>query len=118
MFQLFSVFFFKSKELDLSEYEQPTGSAVDLSRRTFQTSDFLQKFDGQLTPAGLSFFQSDYDSSVKQVFHDVLQMREPRFEYNFLPPYLRPWLQEVPEDDRLVCLTVYRFVGHLCNRLA
>jgi large subunit ribosomal protein L38 len=101
LFQLFSVFF-KSKELDLSEYEQPTGSAVDLSRRTFRTSDFLQKFDGQLTPAGLSFFQSDYDSSVKQVFHDVLQMREPRFEYNFLPPYLRPWLQEVPEDDRFV----------------
>jgi large subunit ribosomal protein L38 len=39
----------------------------------------MEKFSGQLTPAGLAFFQSDYDSSVKKVFHDLLDMREPRW---------------------------------------
>lgn len=91
------VLYKQAKELDLSEYKQPD-SRIDLSRRTFRTQDFMTKFEGQLTPAGLGFFQSDYDSSVKRVFHDVLEMREPRFEYNFIPHYIRPWLTEVPED--------------------
>ena len=59
--------FFQSCELDLSGYEQPNDGKVDLKRRTFKTKDFMKKFEGQLTPAGLAFFQSDYDSSVKKV---------------------------------------------------
>ena len=70
------------------------------NKLTLFEQDFMTKFEGQLTPAGLGFFQSDYDSSVKRVFHDVLEMREPRFEYNFVPHYIRPWLTEVPEDRR------------------
>ena len=53
-----------------------------------------------------------------QVFHDVLEMREPRFEYNFIPQYLRPWLKEVPEDNRFdqdffVCWLIVRV--YLCD---
>ena len=58
---------FQSRELDLSAYEQPSDGKVDLKLRTFKTKDFMEKFEGQLTPAGLAFFQSDYDSSVKKV---------------------------------------------------
>ena len=58
---------FQSRELDLSAYEQPSDGKVDLKLRTFKTKDFMEKFEGQLTPAGMAFFQSDYDSSVKKV---------------------------------------------------
>ena len=46
---------------------------------------------GELTPAGLSFFQSDWDSSLKDFFHNGLNMKEPRYEYHFLQPYVTPW---------------------------
>ena len=93
VFQLF----FQTKELDFAEFEQPK-SGVSLSSRTFKSENFRIKYPDELIPAGLGFFQSDYDSSVKRVFHEILEMREPRFEYNFVPPYIKPWLTEVPDD--------------------
>lgn len=43
-----------------------------------------------MTPAGLSFFQSDWDLSVKDTFYNVLNMEEPVFEYDHDKPYVRP----------------------------
>ena len=39
----------------------------------------------------LGFFQSDYDSTLHEFYHHILNMEEPRYEYHFLPPYVRPW---------------------------
>lgn len=50
--------------------------------------DFYRKHQDNITPAGLAFFQSDWDSSVQDVFHDLLDMKEPIFEYDFPEPYL------------------------------
>lgn len=43
-----------------------------------------------MTPAGLAFFQSDYDTNVKEFYHNVLNMKEPMFEYDFPKPYNPP----------------------------
>merc|ERR1711925_60853 len=40
---------------------------------------------------GLAFFQSDYDLSLRDFFHHTLDMKEPRYEYEFPDPYIRPW---------------------------
>lgn len=43
-----------------------------------------------MTPAGLAFFQSDYDSNIKEFYHNVLKVQEPIFEYDFPRPYHPP----------------------------
>lgn len=50
--------------------------------------DFYRKHQDNITPAGLAFFQSDWDSSVQNVFHNIFDMKEPIFEYDFPEPYL------------------------------
>jgi large subunit ribosomal protein L38 len=32
-------------------------------------------------PAGLAFFQSDYETSLRDFFHNTLDMKESRYEY-------------------------------------
>ena len=64
------------------------GCSTDLSHRTFKTLDFYRQRQDALTPAGLGFFQTDYDFAVKTVFHEILGMKEPRFEYDFPEQYV------------------------------
>lgn len=87
---------FKQKgTLDLSRYCQGAAE-VNLAQRTFKTAEFFAEFKDQVTPASLAFFQSDYDSSLTSFFHNVLNMKEPRFEYDFPPTYSSPWLEKNP----------------------
>lgn len=46
--------------------------SIDLEERTFSTLDFYKTRQDVLTPAGLSFFQSDWDPSVTDFFHNSL----------------------------------------------
>jgi len=59
--------------------------------RGFRTLDFYSKYQEQLTPAGLAFFQSDYETSLRDFFHNTLDMKEPRYEYEFPDWYVKPW---------------------------
>lgn len=61
----------------------------DLVARTFKTLDFYRQHQNDITPAGLAFFQSDWDASVKDVFHQLFDIKEPIFEYDFPQPYRR-----------------------------
>lgn len=61
----------------------------DLSGRGFNTEEFYRQHEDQLTPAGLCFFQSDWDSSVTEFYHQTLQRAEPVFEYDEPLPYIR-----------------------------
>nr|CAD7604724.1 unnamed protein product [Timema genevievae] len=61
-----------------------------LEERTFRTQDFYRERQDDLTPAGLAFFQSDWDPSLTDFFHNTLEMQEPIYEYDFPPPYIRP----------------------------
>ena len=94
-FQRFIFVLYKQKsKIDLSKFAQP--SEVNLDQRTFKTWEFYQENKDNLTPAGLAFFQSDWDSSLHDFFHNVLNMREPKFEYDFAPPYTTPWKSRDP----------------------
>lgn len=55
----------------------------DLSLRTFDTFEFYRERQDEMTPAGLSFFQVDWDNSLTSFFHKVLKMKEPVYDYDY-----------------------------------
>ncbi|WAR12381.1 RM38-like protein [Mya arenaria] len=69
--------------LDLSIKPETTDSP-NLNERTFNTQQFYINHMSSITPVGLCFYQAEWDRSVRDTFHKVLDMEEPRFE--FLPP--------------------------------
>ncbi|KAI5734578.1 hypothetical protein M8J77_008309 [Diaphorina citri] len=74
-------------------YKQKTPIKLDVIKgvspkeRTFNNEAFYRKHQDNLTPAGLSFFQSTWDRSVTKVFHHVFDSKEPVFEYDFDPAH-------------------------------
>ena len=85
------VLYRQEQEIDFSCESRDETSGVSLDQRTFKTLDFYSKFQDQLTPAGLAFFQSDYETSLRDFFHNTLDMKEPRYEYEFPDWYIKPW---------------------------
>ncbi|GJQ84260.1 putative DNA helicase [Trypoxylus dichotomus] len=79
----------QDKEIDFSSLKR-SGKCLDLEQRTFSTLDFYRERQDYITPAGLAFFQSDWDDTVTDFYHKVLNIKEPIFEYDFPPPYIRP----------------------------
>ncbi|KAL8559752.1 hypothetical protein ACOMHN_002285 [Nucella lapillus] len=77
------ILFHQQKRLDLSKSYRVSHSK-SLSERSFSTASFYRKHGGDITPASICFFQSRWDSSVTSVFHNVLNMKEP--SYDFIPP--------------------------------
>ncbi|XP_068209894.1 large ribosomal subunit protein mL38 [Palaemon carinicauda] len=75
--------------IDFSKYQRQA-PCLELRERTFSTLDFYSELQDEMTPAGISWFQSDWDSTLMKVFHQKLNMREPVYEYDFPPPYLTP----------------------------
>ncbi|XP_011635094.1 39S ribosomal protein L38, mitochondrial [Pogonomyrmex barbatus] len=74
--------------IDFSEYKR-TNPCLSLQERDWRTLDFYRKYQDQLTPAGLAFFQSDWDSSLKEFYHNTLNMRVPVLRYDFPKPYIK-----------------------------
>lgn len=64
------VLYKQDKKLDFSSFK--VTDTKDLTKRTFYTFDFYGKYQDDMTPAGLSFFQSKWDESVRDVFHNEL----------------------------------------------
>lgn len=79
----------QDQPMDYKEYKR-TEPCLQLSERNWNTLEFYRKYQDRLTPAGLGFFQSDWDFSVKDFFHAKLDSEEPVFQYNFPKPYVRP----------------------------
>ncbi|NXH15935.1 RM38 protein, partial [Bucco capensis] len=78
-----------------------------LKMRTFSTFDFYRKHEDAMTPAGLAFCQCQWDSSVTWVFHQLLNMREPVFEF-VRPPVYHPPQVKFPHKQPLRYLDRYR----------
>lgn len=74
--------------IDYSEYMR-TKPCLHLEERNWHTRDFYTKHQDQLTPAGLAFFQSDWDHTLKEFYHDTLKMEIPIFRYDFPEPHIR-----------------------------
>ncbi|XP_043496530.1 39S ribosomal protein L38, mitochondrial [Polistes fuscatus] len=83
------VLYKQDKRIDYTKYkkEQP---CLNLLERDWNTLEFYREHQDYLTPAGIAFFQSDWDQSLTDFYHYNLQMEEPVFEYDFPKPYLRP----------------------------
>lgn len=64
------VLYKQEKEIDLGQFK--VSESDSLEKRTFSTLDFYRQFQDDITPAGMCFFQSDYDKSVQKVFHETL----------------------------------------------
>lgn len=82
------VLYKQDKHIDYTKYkrQQP---CLNLSERDWNTLDFYREHQDYITPAGLAFFQSDWDSSTADFYHNNLQTKEPVFQYDFPEPYIR-----------------------------
>jgi len=85
------VLYHQDGEIDFSSEIIEENGGISLDKRTFSSFEFYSKFQDQLTPAGLAFYQSDYEASLRHFFHDTLDMKEPRYEYEFPDWYVKPW---------------------------
>ncbi|NXY22863.1 RM38 protein, partial [Atrichornis clamosus] len=92
--------------IDFSQDARPT-PCHSLKMRTFSTFDFYRKHEDAMTPAGLAFFQCQWDSSVTSTFHQLLNMREPVFEF-VRPPVFHPPQVKFPRHQPLRYLDRYR----------
>ncbi|KAG8233227.1 hypothetical protein J437_LFUL012432 [Ladona fulva] len=89
-FQRFVFILYKQEgKIDYDSYNKKIPCRL-LAERNFKTKDFYRKHQDVLTPAGLAFFQSDWDPSLTDFFHNVLEMKEPTYEYDFPKPYIKP----------------------------
>lgn len=58
--------------MDYSNMKLPCEDSLNLEKRTFKTSQFYRQYQDDITPAGLAFFQTNYDKSLTKFYHDVL----------------------------------------------
>lgn len=100
------ILFKQDTKIDFNDECRPS-PCHSLKMRTFHTFDFYKKYQDFMTPAGLAFFQSRWDESVTQVFHHMLRMKEPVFEYD-CPPVYHPPQKKFPHGQPLRYLDRYR----------
>ncbi|KAF5279083.1 hypothetical protein FQA39_LY05761 [Lamprigera yunnana] len=79
----------QEEKIDYTSFKK-SSPCYNLSERTFKTLDFYRNYQELITPAGLAFFQSDWDDSLYEFYHKKLNMKVPTFEYDFPKPYIRP----------------------------
>lgn len=100
------VLFRQDAPIDFQEEERPS-PCHSLEERTFRTVDFYRRHQDHMTPAGLAFFQSQWDASVTHTFHHTLNMKEPVFEF-IRPPVYHPRQVKFPHRQPLRYLDRYR----------
>ncbi|XP_043087098.1 39S ribosomal protein L38, mitochondrial [Puntigrus tetrazona] len=98
---------FKQEHLVDFSSDLRSSPCYSLTQRTFRTVDFYRKHQDVITPAGLAFFQCQWDQSVSDTFHTLLDMREPVFEYD-RPPVYHPPQKKYPHGQPLRYLDRYR----------
>ncbi|XP_061563975.1 39S ribosomal protein L38, mitochondrial [Cololabis saira] len=100
------ILFKQEGPINFQEDARPS-PCLSLVDRTFKTVDFYRKHQDRMTPAGLAFFQSQWDESVTSTFHNTLNMREPVFEF-IRPPVYHPPQVKYPHGKPLRYLDRYR----------
>ncbi|XP_072312490.1 large ribosomal subunit protein mL38 [Eucyclogobius newberryi] len=100
------VLFKQSGPIDFREDVRPL-PCLSLEQRSFQTLDWYRKHQEHMTPAGLAFFQSQWDPSVTHTFHQALDMKEPVFQF-IRPPVHHPAQVKFPHRQPLRYLDRYR----------
>lgn len=89
------VLFEHAKPIEFDDFDLSS----KFSQRNFKCSKFFAKHQESLVPVGLSFFQTEWDLSVKQVFHDHFEMKEPVYEFDFESKFI-PKFEKYPKDKQ------------------
>ncbi|XP_030062169.1 large ribosomal subunit protein mL38 [Microcaecilia unicolor] len=100
------ILFKQDRSIDFETDLRPT-PCHSLKMRTFKTIDFYRKHEDHMTPAGLAFFQCTWEECVTQVYHHLLDMKEPVFEFE-RPPVYHPPQKKFPHLQPLRYLDRYR----------
>ncbi|XP_010890204.1 39S ribosomal protein L38, mitochondrial isoform X2 [Esox lucius] len=106
-FHRFVFILFRQEGLIHFQEDVQRSPCVSLSERSFKTEQFYRKHQDLITPAGLSFFQSQWDQSVTNTFHNTLNMKEPVFQFE-RPPVYHPPQVKYPHRQPLRYLDRYR----------
>lgn len=101
------VLYKQESHIDFSEYKRAK-PCLNLEERNWRTLDFYRKYQDQLTPAGLAFFQSDWESSLMEFYHNVLKTRIPIFQYDFPEPYIKKQIWFPKKEPFNIYLDKYR----------
>lgn len=80
------VLYKQTSKLDLKEYRLPESD--NLLSRSFDNYEFYKRYQDIITPVGISFFQTKYDDSVRDVFHNKFRescgQNDDIFDYFYL----------------------------------
>ena len=68
------VLFEHLKPLDFEFPESRSDQQLQIKDRHFNCKQFFSKFEAHMKPVGLSFFQTEWDLSVKDFFHKTLSL--------------------------------------------
>ncbi|KYN02416.1 PREDICTED: 39S ribosomal protein L38, mitochondrial [Cyphomyrmex costatus] len=101
------VLYKQKHSIDFSEYKRAK-PCLNLKERNWRTLDFYRKYQDELTPAGLAFFQSDWDSSLQEFYYDTLKMTIPKFQYDFPEPYIKKQIWFPLKEPFNIYLDKYR----------
>ncbi|KAG1704395.1 39S ribosomal protein L38, mitochondrial [Nymphon striatum] len=74
------VLYKQDSKIEYSSFKKDS-PCLCLAERTFNTFKYYGKMQNFLTPAGLSFYQTTWEESLTDFFHNKLGMKEPIFEY-------------------------------------
>jgi len=83
------VLYKQEKLIDFTSFKRAS-PCLNLGERSFRTKEFYRELQDLITPAGISFYQSDWDDSLPAFFHNTLDMKEPIYEFDFPVPYKKP----------------------------
>lgn len=101
------VLYKQERRIDFSEYKR-TKPCLNLEERNWRTLDFYRKHQDHLTPAGLAFFQSDWEPSLQDFYYNTLKTRVPIFRYKFPEPYIKKQIWFPLKEPFNIYLDKYR----------
>lgn len=67
------VLYKQQSRLDLSAHKVDKQDYTKLEKRSFNTLEFYRQHQDELTPAGLAFYQTNWDESLTDFYHNVLR---------------------------------------------
>lgn len=67
------VLYKQQSRLDLSAHKVDKQDYTKLEKRSFNTLEFYRQHQNELTPAGLAFYQTNWDESLTDFYHNVLR---------------------------------------------
>ena len=66
------IMFEHNTPIDFGFNDVENTNQISFEKRSFDSKEFFSKYERSITPVGLSFFQTEWDLSVRNFFHNTL----------------------------------------------